>query len=315
MTAATGAPITAVGGGHGLARSLEALLALGADPTAVVTVADDGGSSGRLRRQHGVMALGDMRMALQTLATDDAWAVLFGHRFAGGDLGGHALGNLAMLALVERAGGDVVAALDEAARLLGCRGRVLPCTTDPVTLVAEVDGRPVAGQVAIATTSGRHRAVWLEPRDPAACAEAVEAIAGADAVVLGPGSLYTSIIPNLLVPGIADALRAAAAPIAYVANLTGQPGETGGMDLQAHVDALLAHLPGTEVVVVVHDGPPARGSGDPLGTAVVHDRVAAVHRADLATRATDGTPLAAHDPLALARALEPLLAPAARLRS
>jgi uncharacterized cofD-like protein len=301
--------VVAVGGGHGLARTLDALVRLGVEPTAVVTVADDGGSSGRLRRQHGVMALGDMRMALETLAPDGDLADVFGHRFAVGDLAGHALGNLVLLALIEHHGGDVVAAMRRAAGVLRCRGEVLPCTTAEVTLVAEVDGAHVEGQVAIATTAGRHRDVWLEPRDPDACEEAVAAIGRADAVVLGPGSLFTSIIPNLLVPGIARAVAQAGTPVVYVANLTSQPGETGGMDLQAHVDALLGHLPGAAITVIAHAGPDPAGSGDPLRAEVAHDRVAAVHRADLALRRADGAPVAAHDPARLAAALAAVLTP------
>ncbi|WP_370328263.1 uridine diphosphate-N-acetylglucosamine-binding protein YvcK [Euzebya sp.] len=299
--------IVAIGGGHGLARTLEALVHLARRPTAIVTVADDGGSSGRLRQQHGIVALGDMRMALESLAGDRDLADLFEHRFADGELRGHAVGNLALLALVERHDGDVVAAVAAAARLLGCQGAVVPCTTDDVTLVAEVDGAPVEGQVAIQTTPGRHRAVWLEPRDPAACPAAVAAIEAADVVLLGPGSLYTSIVPNLLVPGIRAALERSQARLAYVANLTGQLGETGGMDLQDHVDVLCAHLPtAASLTVVAHRGPAPRGSGAPLGVAVDHPQVAAVIADDLAARREDGTVVAAHDPAQLAKALHQL---------
>ncbi len=300
--------VVAIGGGHGLARTLEALLLLDADPTAVVTVADDGGSSGRLRREQGVIALGDMRMALQTLSGDDGWGGLLGHRFASGYLQGHALGNLVLLALIEQADGDVVAAMDRALTVLGARGRVLPCTTDRVTLAADIDGVQVQGQVAIATTAGHHRAVWLEPRDPAACPQAVAAIAAADVIVMGPGSLYTSIIPNLLVPGIAAAVAASTAPIVYVANLTWQPGETAGMDLQDHVSGLRAHLPpGRPLRVLLHDGPNAAGSGDPLGTSLDVAGLDVVARADLAQRRPDGVAVAAHDAKRLAEALQPLL--------
>ncbi|CAN5375436.1 uridine diphosphate-N-acetylglucosamine-binding protein YvcK [soil metagenome] len=300
--------MVAIGGGHGLSRTLEALLRAGHQPTAVVTVADDGGSSGRLRRDHGVIAVGDMRMALLTLAGPTPTARLFAHRFGRGDLEGHALGNLALLALAETHGGDFVAAVDEAAVLLGCRGRVIPCTVDDVTLVAAVDGAEVAGQVAVAQTPGHHSSVWLEPREPAACPDAVEAIAGAGALVLGPGSLFTSIIPNLLVPGIAAAVAASRAPIAYVANLTAQPGETGDMDLQAHVDALLAHLPGgRDVDVVAHVGAAPQGAGTPLAPQVAGDRVGRLHTADMALRRTDGAVVAAHDPDALSLVLQQFL--------
>lgn len=304
--------VTAIGGGHGLARTLEALLHLGVQPTAVVTVADDGGSSGRLRQEHGILALGDMRMALQTLAgsasASHGWAGLFGHRFGDGDLEGHALGNLVLLALLERHHGDVTAAVRQAARLLGCRGQVVPCTTDDVTLVARVDEVTVEGQVAIQTTPGRHHSVWLEPRHPQACDDAVRAVDEAEVLLIGPGSLYTSLIPNLLVPGIATAVARSAAPLLYVANLTCQPGETSGMTLEDHVKALLAYLPdGRPVDIVVHDGPDPLGAGPPLTAEVDIPRVARVHRADLALRRPDGTVVAAHDPKRLAQVLDGLL--------
>lgn len=305
-----GRRITAIGGGHGLARTLDALLLLSLEPTAIVTVADDGGSSGRLRQEHGVIALGDMRMALQTLAGADAsWSRVFSHRFDEGDLQGHALGNLILMALIQQHDDQVVAALSHAANLLGCRGTVLPCTTDNVTLVAQVDGRVVAGQVAVATTTGRHRDVWLEPRSPRAAPQAVHAISAADVIVLGPGSLFTSIIPNLLVPGISAAIARSSGKLIYVANMTGQPGETTGMDLQDHVDALLSHLPqDRRLTVLAHRGAPAAGSGQPLGSALDQSRLTALVTADLATRRPDGTVLAAHDPKRLAQALQPLLA-------
>lgn len=308
MSATNGRPrVVAIGGGHGLSRTLLALRGLGLAPTAVVTVADDGGSSGRLRREHGVVALGDMRMALTSLATQDGLSSLFGHRFTGGTLGGHALGNLALLALVEQADGDVVAGVARAAELLGCHGRVLPCTTAAVTLVAALDDAQVAGQVAVMTADGPLRSVWVEPVDPPACPEAVEAIMAADAVVLGPGSLFTSIVPNLLVPGIAEAVASTPARLIHVANLNVQGGETSGMDAQAHLDVLLAHLGRQGLDVVVHDGPPPIGSGPALVPDLSGPQIRAVHRADLAERSGDDR-LAAHEPARLAEVLQPLLA-------
>lgn len=307
--------VTAIGGGHGLARTLEALLHLGIEPTAVVTVADDGGSSGRLRQAHGILALGDMRMALQTLAGGSHQqgqsvnlADLFGHRFDHGDIAGHALGNLILLALVQQHEGDVATAVQLAGQMLACRGQVLPCTVDDVTLVAQIDEGHVQGQVAIQNAPGRHRSVWLEPRAPSACTGAVDAIARADVILLGPGSLYTSIIPNLLVPGIAAAIGDSDAPLVYVANLTGQPGETGGMSLQDHVHALLTYLPaGRHIEVIAHDGPAVSGSGRSLDPVVDLPRVPAVHRSDLAARRPDGTAVAAHDPKRLAGLLDAVL--------
>lgn len=298
----------AVGGGHGLAGTLRALRMLDVEPTAIVTVADDGGSTGRLREDLGIIALGDLRRALLALAEHDELVALLDHRFGRGELEGHALGNLALLALVERHG-DPVGALDELGRLLGCRGRVLPCTTDPVALHARVDGVEVGGQVRVATAEGCIEQVWLEPRAPVACADAVKALDEAEAVVLGPGSLYTSIVANLLVPGIAEALASTPARVLHVANLTTQPGETSGLSAQAHVEALLAHAPGVELdAVLVHDGPPGGGPGAPLGTTVAHAAVRRTLRADLSGRRADGTITHGHDPQALARALGAWLA-------
>lgn len=302
-----GARVVAIGGGHGLSRTLRALRLLDLAPTAVVTVADDGGSSGRLRREHGIIALGDMRMALTSLAEHEDLAEVFGHRFSRGTLGGHALGNLALLALVEAEDGDVIGGLRRAAGLLGCHGVVLPCTTEAVTLVAAVDDEEVEGQVAVGTADGTLRSVWLEPAAPAACAEAVTAIAEADVVVLGPGSLFTSIIPNLLVPGIAEAVAATPARLVHVANLTAQGGETGDMDARAHVEALLAHLGGREIEVVVHAGPAPHGSGSALDPDIEGPGVARLVGADLAEEDGEGGRRAAHDVPRLAQAIRRVL--------
>src|ERR1700731_4432878 len=211
--------VGALGGGHGLFTSLSALRRVTHDLTAVVTVADDGGSSGRLRRDFGVLPPGDLRMALAALCGDDAWGTTWSrvvqHRFEGpGSLGGHTVGNVLIVALWELLG-DTVQGLDWVGRLLGAHGRVLPMASVPLDLVAEVEGadpaRPydistVRGQVACATTTGRVRSMSLVPADPPACPEAVAAVGAADWVVLGPGSWFTSVLPHLLVPGLAEAL-------------------------------------------------------------------------------------------------------------
>jgi uncharacterized cofD-like protein len=301
--------VVGVGGGHGLSRALAALRLLDVSPTAIVTVADDGGSSGRLREQHGVIALGDMRRALFTLARDAELAALTDHRFEQGELKGHALGNLILLGLLELCDGDVVTALDRAASLLDCAGRVLPCTVEPVQLRARIGGRDVAGQVRVATAAEPVERVWLEPAEPVACAEAVTALCESDLVLLGPGSLFTSIIAALLVPGVADALARSSATVVLVANLLTQPGETAEFDTKAHVDALIAHVPGLRLdAVVLHDGPPPDGPGRPLGTPLKHPAVGRVIAADLALRSEDGTAVGWHDPQRLAQALQPLLA-------
>ena len=220
--------VVALGGGRGLAVTLTALRLLGVEPTAVVTVADDGGSSGRLRRDLGLLPPGDLRKAMLALA-DPAAEVreLFAYRFERGDLAGHNLGNLALAALTDLKGG-FMAALGEASRWLGVHGQVLPATLVPVRLCGRVDGRPVEGQVAIMTATGRVESVWLEPGDPAAVPAAVQAVRQADLVLLGPGSTFTSVVPNLLVPELAAALVEDPERLVYICNLEAQPGETTG---------------------------------------------------------------------------------------
>jgi uncharacterized cofD-like protein len=298
----------AVGGGHGLARTLRALSRVVDDVTAVVTVADDGGSSGRLRRDLAVLPPGDLRMAVVALAADDDLARLLQYRFDRGELGGHSLGNLILVAMQDLADGDVVRALERLGRFLRVPGRVLPCTTTPLTLHARTTDGPVRGQVAVAATP-RLGEVWIEPDDGSAEAtatpEALEAIAAAELVVLGPGSLYTSLLPNLLVPGIAEALVATTAPVVLVANLREQPGETEGMSLRDHLDALDAHVPGLRIdVLVAHDGPAPRGGGAPLvcDRSALGGRVGRVVTSDLLD-GTDG-----HEPTALAEVFARILA-------
>jgi uncharacterized cofD-like protein len=262
--------VVVIGGGHGCSRSLAALRLLDVHPTAVVTVADDGGSSGRLRRDHDVVALGDLRMALLALARDDVsgttastFAALARRRFRRGELAGHSLGNLLLLGLLEEHEGDLVAALGAFATLLGASGRVLPVTTDPVTLVAETASGTVEGQAAVATTR-RIRRVRLDPAAPSLTPGVLDALDGADAVLLGPGSLYTSILPVLLVPGMEEALAATRAVVVLVGNMREQPGETEGMDLADQVDALLEHVPALRLdVVLAHERAPGRSATGP----------------------------------------------------
>ncbi len=294
----------ALGGGHGLARSLGALTHLARQVTAVVTVADDGGSSGRLRRDLGGLPPGDLRMALVALAGRSRLATLLGHRFARGELAGHSLGNLVLTALVEQHDGDMVGALDELAAWLEVPGRVLPCTTEPLSLHATSAEGPVDGQAAI-TRTRRLEQLRIEPAEPTATPAAVDAIRRAQLLVIGPGSLYTSILPNLLVPGIRAAVIEAVAPVVLVANLREQPGETEGMSLVDHLDVLTSQVPGLRLdALVVHDGPPPQGPGRPLGIEAtgLTDRVARLVRADVKD-AHDG-----HDAGALAAALGTLLA-------
>ena len=302
---ATALPRTAVavGGGHGLARTLAALPEVVEEVAAVVTVADDGGSSGRLRRDLGVLPPGDLRMAVAAMARQRRLAQLLQYRFPRGELGGHSLGNLVLVALQDLVGGDLQVALDELCRVLEVPGRVLPCTTTPVVLHGSTGDVQVRGQAAVASTPGLRR-VWLEPRAPEVAAAVPPAIAAAELVVLGPGSLFTSLLPNLLVPGVAEALAATAAPVVLVANLREQPGETQGLGLRDHVEILRAHVPGLRIdVAVVHDGPSPTGGGAALdghGLVGVVDEVVTTDLLDGA----DG-----HDPQALAAVFTDLLGP------
>lgn len=302
-----GAPVggrraVALGGGHGLSRSLKALAGVADEVTAVVTTADDGGSSGRLRRDLGVVPPGDLRMAVAALGDGDLVRLLQ-YRFDRGELAGHSLGNLVLVALAELSGGDLVAALDRVAALVGVRGRVLPCTTVPVDLAATTTAGEVSGQVRVAQTA-RVTRVRIEPPDPPVTPGVAEAIEGADLVVLGPGSLFTSIIPNLLVPGVAGALSRSGTPVVLVANLREQISETEGMSLAEHLEALADHAPDVEVdAVVAHDGPAPSGAGRPLSPDVagLGSRGVRVVAADLLD-GRDG-----HDPGKLAAVLGGLL--------
>ncbi|MBO0770959.1 MAG: uridine diphosphate-N-acetylglucosamine-binding protein YvcK [Actinobacteria bacterium] len=302
--------VAALGGGHGLFASLSALRRVTRQLTAIVTVADDGGSSGRLRREFGVLPPGDLRMALAALCGDDAWGTTWSrvvqHRFTGSrELGGHSVGNMLIVALWELLG-DTVQGLDWVGRLLGAHGRVLPMASVPLELVAEVQGadpaRPdeisvVRGQAACASTTGRVRSVSLIPPDPPACPEAVAAIGEAEWVVLGPGSWFTSVLPHLLVPELAGALVGTGARRLVALNLAPQPGETEGFFPHTHLEVLAAHAPRLTVDVVLADRAAAAGSAAELEKAA-GELGARLVLADLAMR--DGSPR--HDPRRLAGA-------------
>jgi uncharacterized cofD-like protein len=253
--------IVAIGGGTGLPVLLRGLRsALFPAPhramshwrrdvlTALVTVADDGGSSGRLRKAYGILAPGDIRNCLVALAEDPRMASMFDFRFDGNDgLGGHSLGNL-ILAALSHLEDRFPAAVERAGEILGIRGRVVPVTGADVRLLAElVDGRHVEGESHIAAVRGQIRRVRLVPDHAAAAPEAKEAIAGAELVVIGPGSLYTSLIPVLLVRGIAEEIARSGARVVLVMNLMTEPGETDGMTAADHVRALLDHAPGMPI--------------------------------------------------------------------
>ena len=248
----TGPRVVAVGGGHGLAASLRAARRYADELTAIVSVADDGGSSGRLRRQLGIIPPGDLRKCLVAMADEGSMlARVFEQRFEADadELTGHALGNLIIAGLITAAGDDQ-AALDEAARLLGSRGRVVPAATEPVVLKASSDGGEIEGQTAVMdTTHIRH--VSVIPADAAAPTAALAALDVADQIVVGPGSLFTSVLAAVAIPGIAEGLRRSRAPVVYVANLRPQPAETEGYDVADHVLAVMSH--GVPVDTVVAD--------------------------------------------------------------
>jgi uncharacterized cofD-like protein len=309
--------VVALGGGHGLAASLGALRRVVKDLTAVVTVADNGGSSGRLRREFGVLPPGDLRQALAALCGDDdwgrTWAQVLQHRFSSaGEMDNHAAGNLLIVTLWELLG-DHVRGLDWVGRLLGAQGRVLPMAVTPLDIAATVRGldpvdpdavTTVCGQAEVASTPGQVDAVHLEPEDPPACPEALAAIRDADWWVLGPGSWFTSVIPHLLVPDLRDALVESEGRRAVLLNLAPQPGETAGFSPEQHLEVLRSHAPGLRLDVVLADRDtvpdPARlrAAARGLGAELVV--------ADLAVG--DGTPR--HDPEKLAEACAGFLAEA-----
>ena len=294
--------VAALGGGHGLAATLAALRLLGEEPTAVVAMADDGGSSGRLRRDLGLPPPGDLRMALLALADPAAEPRgLFGYRFDRGELAGHNLGNLALAALCDLEGG-FLPALEAACRWLRVAGRVLQATLVPVRLLGRVGGRQVEGQAAVARAS-RVEEVRLDPADPAAVPAAVAAVAAAELVLLGPGSTFTSVVPALLVPELGAAVTAARERVVYVGNLDPQQGgmETSGFSPEGHLAVILAHCPGLRVPRVLSQAP--AGAGAAAREARAFARLGAeVFHADVAA---DGVP-GRHDPARLADALKEL---------
>jgi uncharacterized cofD-like protein len=283
--------VVALGGGHGTAVTLRAARRYADEVTAIVSVADDGGSTGRLREQLEVVALGDLRKCLVALAADGSvLAQAFEHRFAGGDLAGHALGNVVLAGMVQAAGG-LVAGIDETASLLGATGRVLPATVERVVLKAIGDRGEVNGQVAV-SRAGRIERVSLDPRDCQPPDEALAAIELADQIVIGPGSLYTSVLAAAAVGGIARAISAARAQRVYVCNLRPQLPETEGYGVAEHVAALRLH--GVEVDVVLWDPASGMAAGTP--------------GLPIAARPLAGQNGLVHDPANLAQALSDLLA-------
>lgn len=256
----------AIGGGTGLPSVLSCLLELGFETSAVVTMADDGGSSGVLREQLGMLPPGDVRNCLVAMSSDPegTFAQLFQYRFAHGDgLAGHALGNLMLAALADIADG-FPEAIEIASGYLGARGKVLPSTLADVKLHGiDRTGAEVFGQARLAANPAAVATAFLEPEDPPAYAPALDAIRDADVIVIGPGSLYTSLIPNFLVAGIAEAVVDSGCRTVYVCNVANMRGETLGLDAAEHVRALLDHgLEGAIDVAIVHACPDAAELAD-----------------------------------------------------
>jgi len=244
-----GPRIVVIGGGHGLSVLIRGLKSYTNNITAIVTVADDGGSSGKLRKTFGILPPGDMRNCLSAMSNDEAMLTqLFQYRFPNGSRGldGHSFGNLFISALTEITG-SFEEAVAESGRVLSVSGRVLPSTLHNVELVADVklpymsSEIRVAGESKIPESNGRVRRVWLEPNAPPAFPQAIQALLSADVIVIGPGSLYTSLLPNLLVPDIADAIRSSRALKLYICNVASQAGETEGFSCIDHISAIEEH--------------------------------------------------------------------------
>ncbi|WP_297017610.1 uridine diphosphate-N-acetylglucosamine-binding protein YvcK [uncultured Dialister sp.] len=266
MELSRGPKVVAIGGGHGLSMLLRGLKNKTSNITAIVTVADDGGSSGRLREEMGIIAPGDLRNCLVALADKETvLEEIFQYRFGGeGELAGHSLGNLFLAALIKQFG-SVQNALEAASKVLNIRGQVMPATSQTVRLKARMsDGEIVEGESEISAypeKKGRDiRIVHMStiPKAPMAVGDALKALRDADLITLGPGSLYTSVLPNLLVPEILQTIRESGAPVIYICNVMTQPGETSGYTVGDHLKALVDHIGGGVVdFVLANTGTPA----------------------------------------------------------
>ena len=301
----TGPNIVALGGGHGLSATLRALRHITRQLTAVVTVADDGGSSGRLRKELGVLPPGDLRMALAALCDDTDWGLTWRdamqHRFSSdGPLDNHALGNLLIVTMWDLLG-DVVEGLDWVARLLNCKGKVLPMCAEPMEIEADLlrggEKRTVHGQAKAAKAPGKVVDVRLSPAHPRVCPQTIQAIQDAEGIVLGPGSWYTSVIPHLLVPELAEALQQSSAGKVMVMNLQPHTDETEDLTVSGHIEAFRHFAPDTHIDVVIVD-PTAIEDDDDLESAAESIGAKLIMRQVRAGSASEQ-----HDPLRLAAAL------------
>lgn len=255
-----GPKIVAVGGGTGLSMLLKGIKRITNNITAIVTVGDDGGSSGRLREEMGILPPGDIRNCIAALADDDDLVTkLFQYRFKTGEgLEGHSFGNLFLTALTAITG-DMVSAVKESSNVLSIRGRVLPSTLDDMKLVAELeDGRIIHGESNIPEAKGRVKRLFTDPEDCKPLEDVIKAIKEADLIILGPGSLYTSVIPNLLIKEIAKEITNSQAKKIYVCNIMTQPGETDAYNVSTHVNAIINHAGSKNIMnaVLVNDSLP-----------------------------------------------------------
>ena len=277
-----GPRVVAIGGGKGLARALQAVRSYAGKIDAIVTVADDGGSSGRLAPHLDIPPPGDIRKSLIALTPDDSvWRRLYEYRFEGADVRGHSLGNLIIAALAEIEG-SFEGALRSSEQLLGAVGSVIPASPWHLELVAVIDDQEVRGQVNISLARGTVQEIQVLPNDAPASESAVVAIESANQIVLGPGSLYTSILAAMVVPGIVDAINRSSAPLIYVANTVTQDGETLGMDAVDHLEALI-RLSGVRPpsAIVASDSPVS--VDPPLEVVGIDAEAAATYGADLVT--------------------------------
>lgn len=314
------AKIVCLGGGHGLFQTLTAFRLRGEeDITALVSVADDGGSSGRIRKELDQIPPGDLRMAIAALTPDPAgpeavpWEELLQHRLGGhGALAGHAVGNLLIAAFTEIMG-SAVAALDTVVKATGAIGRVLPVSCQPLQIEADVSGLdhtnigniyPVRGQVAVASTTGSVQRVRLIPENPQPCEETMDAIRDAEIITLGPGSWFTSVIPDVLIPGIEDAINESSAVTVVVLNLSAEPGETAGFTAERHLYMLKRHSQRLQVDYFLVDKNMVNSEKEQRELIIsATDFGAKVLFRDLCEKDEFGTPTDRHDPVLLGAAL------------
>lgn len=318
LALAQGPRIVALGGGTGLSTLLRGLKNYSSNITAIVTVTDDGGSSGRLSQEMGMIPPGDIRNCLVALAdAEKSMTDLFQHRFAAdsGSLSGHSLGNLLIAALVNQSRGDFEQAIETASDVLAIRGRVIPSTLSHVTLRALLeDGEEVCGETTIATSGKRIRRIFLNPADVLAHQSAIEAIAEADLICIGPGSVYTSVLPNLLVEGMAEALENSKAKKAYICNVMTQRGESDSFSASEHVTAIRANVDRKIFdYVMINTGVPSsstlekyRGAGQFLVDPDI-DRIRAMGYKVLPGDFMNESDLVRHDPMRIAARLVALV--------